>query len=363
MAKTEPNQSEPGFLLLDVLRAWDSIHEKTSGKKKDEFFAAKRLPGQIQKQLEIISERLSALPPELVKRYSHIEIPSLLLEVDAAVATPASDPKKIEQFWKLCKSTLPSLEEKIELMYREVGRKAHPLRVCPIGSHWVREHPRDVNPSEKNPAGITVVDGHCRRNRTNRYRDELSPSEMKRLSEQFAKNKVRIGNFKNTKYSSEEFYQHDALIEGWTRYWNEVFKSEVPLNVEVAKALLGSESSFKARPKDQKTKNEGWARGAFQLTDATRKTLKNYKGELKDYYLDVDEKDVYEPDVAVSAAIRWLFYKKSYGEHFLKRDISWEESVGVYKGLIGLVKKKAHEKHTEFKPFRRLLNQIRGDQE
>jgi len=39
-------------------------------------------------------------------------------------------------------------------------RKKHPWRQCPLGEHWVSEHPRAVPISEKNPDGITVVDGH-----------------------------------------------------------------------------------------------------------------------------------------------------------------------------------------------------------
>lgn len=40
----------------------------------------------------------------------------------------------------------------------------HPWRICPIGEHWVKEYPRKVPVSHKNPDGFTIVDAHCRKN-------------------------------------------------------------------------------------------------------------------------------------------------------------------------------------------------------
>jgi hypothetical protein len=31
--------------------------------------------------------------------------------------------------------------------------KIHPWRICPLGQHWVREHPRRVRPSRRHPLG------------------------------------------------------------------------------------------------------------------------------------------------------------------------------------------------------------------
>src|SRR5690606_6762801 len=59
----------------------------------------------------------------------------------------------------------------------------HPWRPCPIGEHWVREHSRNVDPSEKHPDGITIVRGHCRSNPS--HRDQLYAEEMENMAREF----------------------------------------------------------------------------------------------------------------------------------------------------------------------------------
>ena len=46
----------------------------------------------------------------------------------------------------------------------------------------------------------------------------------------------------------------DHLIEGWTQYWNDIFKPEVPLDTDFVKVLILGESSF--RPKIEKFANK-----------------------------------------------------------------------------------------------------------
>ncbi len=61
--------------------------------------------------------------------------------------------------------------------------EVHPWRSCPAGMHWVKTHPRQVTPSVKNPDGITMVDAHCRTNRS--HKDQLYPDEMRKIVEEF----------------------------------------------------------------------------------------------------------------------------------------------------------------------------------
>ncbi|MEW6055924.1 MAG: hypothetical protein AB1540_04850 [Bdellovibrionota bacterium] len=54
--------------------------------------------------------------------------------------------------------------------------KTHPWRLCPAGQYWVRTHPRHVQPSPKNPTGLTEVEGHCKTNPSRKdqiYLDEI----------------------------------------------------------------------------------------------------------------------------------------------------------------------------------------------
>lgn len=55
----------------------------------------------------------------------------------------------------------------------------------------------------------------------------------------------------------------------------------------------------------------------MQITDQTRKILADEKGEVKDHYLTLTSADASNPDVAICAAIRWLFHKRETAKLFL----------------------------------------------
>ena len=38
--------------------------------------------------------------------------------------------------------------------------------------------------------------------------------------------------------------KYDVLIRGWVRYWNEIFQPKNPLDPNLVKALMATESSF-----------------------------------------------------------------------------------------------------------------------
>lgn len=112
----------------------------------------------------------------------------------------------------------------------------HPWRKCPLGEHWVSEHSRNVPISERNPNGVTIVEGHCRRNSS---RHEIFVAdEIHDIATEYFKdlnNKPTpdaLGFPKGNDY--------DNLIAGWTRFWNEVFQPEVPLDPNLIKALIAS---------------------------------------------------------------------------------------------------------------------------
>ena len=226
-----------------------------------------------------------------------------------------------------------------------VFKEAHPWRICPPGEHWVRTHPLKVPPSRKEPAGsLTTRRGHCAKNSTGK--DQLYPDEIAEIVEQnFSKLKGKpcpIGfEFK------EKGNQYDELIAGWTKYWNEVLKPDIPLDPNVVKALIATESSFDPKILADK-KNLNSARGLMQITNKTRKILGNENGELKDYFLTLTREDLNDPSNSICAGIRWLFRKKAIASELLKRTATWEEAIAEFKGTRTATKKRAAELINEF---------------
>jgi len=62
----------------------------------------------------------------------------------------------------------------------------------------------------------------------------------------------------------KEGKKYDDIIRGWTNYWNNIFKPSEPLDPDLVKALIGSESSFKLNPKDNPL-----AFGLMQITETS----------------------------------------------------------------------------------------------
>lgn len=104
----------------------------------------------------------------------------------------------------------------------------------------VRAHPLHVPISEKNPTGITIRDRHIRR-----------------LPGTYLKREEILGVFKN--YRRQDIVyptpgkiprpknadNYDELIAVWVDYFNNKLKTDLPLDPDVFKALLASESGFR----------------------------------------------------------------------------------------------------------------------
>lgn len=199
-----------------------------------------------------------------------------------------------------------------------VMKKVHPWRICPTGQHWVRTHPLRVPPSKTYPDGcLTERKGHYALNPSRKdhlYRDEIL--EVSSL-EDFLKTKEKpcsldLG-FKG------KGNQYDALIAGWVAYWNAIFQSESPLDPNLVKVLISTESGFNPKALANK-KNQNSARGLMQLTNATRKILGDEKGELKEHFVNVTRKDLDDPNTNICAGVRWLHHKKKLLSSRLKRE-------------------------------------------
>ena len=202
-----------------------------------------------------------------------------------------------------------------------------PMRLCPYGESWVRRHER-VSPKGK----VEDVDGHCRKNPGGKdvlYSDELSVISQ---SKDFLASKIKICPYKGLEQIANA-NQYDQLIVGWCNYWNQVFNPKIPLEPNFVKTLIFSESRFNSQSYKKNNKKIGPARGLVQITESTLKILKDRKGEIKDHYVNLKNDDLFDPNLNICAAIRWLFRKNEILEKRLKRTPEWEEVIAEYKGL------------------------------
>lgn len=216
-----------------------------------------------------------------------------------------------------------------ELINTEPLIVSHSWRVCPYGEHWVITHQMNVPPSEKNPVGsITTRKGHCARNPSGK--DQIYLDEIKLISENHFKNLLIKPCPIKWKFKNGNDF--DDLIAGWTQYWNEVLKPKIPLDPNLVKALIASESGFQsdilAKKSDPKS-----ARGLMQVTNVARIALGNEKGEIKDHYITLSIEDLNNPANNICAGVRWLFQKQKLATGHLGHYADWIETIKDYKGL------------------------------
>lgn len=189
----------------------------------------------------------------------------------------------------------------------------------------VRQHPIHVPVSEKNPTGVTIRDQHIRR---------LPGTYLKReeINEVF-KNHSRKGIVVPTagkipKPKNADNY--DELIAVWVDYFNNKLKTDPPLDPDVFKALLASESTFRHHTPENKT-----AFGIAQITKQTWEILQNSKGEAKEFiFSDIRQKDLRDPSIAIPLGVRWLIYKSKRAAAKLGKQPTHEDIILEYKGLL-----------------------------
>lgn len=189
----------------------------------------------------------------------------------------------------------------------------------------VREHPMHVPVSEKNPAGITIRDRHLRRLKGT----YLDAAEIESIFKGYdRKGIIYPTQGKLNKYKNADKY--DEVIAVWTDYFNKKFNADPPLDPDVVKALMASESGFRVDPTENKK-----AFGITQITADTLKIVQDPKGEAKDFiFSKVRQKDLKDPNVAIPMGVRWLFRKRATAMNQLKRAPNHEELILEYKGLL-----------------------------
>lgn len=231
--------------------------------------------------------------------------------------------------------------------------KVHPWRACNIGEHWVRTHPLSVAISEKYPEGVTPRDGHCASNPVrvasilvrNKKTKKLIPRDVEYPPPRDLLTPHEIHLISNTHFADlqgppaaeklpfKNGDQYDVFIRGWTRYWNDVLKPADPLDPDLVKALIATESGFTSDPDPQNAGASGMARGAMQVTDKAVKDLGS-SNELDPHFIRLTQTEMNDPDIAICAGIRWLFLSRQRASSKLKREATWREAIAEYKGYL-----------------------------
>jgi len=212
----------------------------------------------------------------------------------------------------------------------------------------VREHPMHVPVSEKNPTGITIRDRHLRR-LEGTY---LDAAEIESIFKSYDRNGIAYptkGKLKDYKDADK----YDESIAIWTDYFNKKFNANPPLDPDVVKALIASESDFRVNPRENKE-----AFGITQITLSTLKIVQDPKGEVKDFiFKKIRQKDLKNPDIAIPMGIRWLFRKRATAINQLGRAPNHEELILEYKGLL---KSKSDYKNKALKKYRKEYAQLKS---
>lgn len=188
----------------------------------------------------------------------------------------------------------------------------------------VRTHPRRVPINEKNPTGITTVDRHPRRVAGS----SLTAAEIRLIADRYDRRGLKYPTPNKLRFKNGNKY--DEYIAIWVDYFNKKFAADPPLDPNVIKALIASESGFREDPKENKV-----AIGIMQITKQTFKILQDTEGEAKDFlFKGIRQKDLLDPIVGIAVGVRWIFRKKETAASKLKRPPSPEEVILEYKGLL-----------------------------
>lgn len=231
--------------------------------------------------------------------------------------------------------------------------KLHPWRECPKGHHYRERTSVSAHIREGRPVRGHTRTWSCSPNSSGK--DQMYPEEMDKIAQRY------FHTFKGNPLGTlsdfkEKGDQYDHLIQGWVKYWNDILKPSDPLDPHVVKALIASESSFNSKAWN-KRKGLERADGLMQITHRTLRYLKDDFKELKDHYLNLNPKDMVDPNLSICSGIRWLFRKKELAKTTLKRPVLWREAVIAFKGLDFNDKTKINEM---MKDVDKYYNELKG---
>lgn len=191
-------------------------------------------------------------------------------------------------------------------------RRPRTLKMAPPGFHVVKRH------AKISENGIKYfVKAHLRKNRGKQA--ILLPENILYLYWHGDQDYPPLGAVDGF----SEYPELDSVIQFWQNYWKEqglLFPKDLtPFHIKV---LIAKESSF--RTKADPGVSESSAYGLMQITNTTRQDLRgetrNNTMSLRDYYVDLDRKDLEDPIISIAAGIRWISYKYSSLPKSAKKD-------------------------------------------
>lgn len=257
--------------------------------------------------------------------------------------------------WKdLYRPYLTEINKTKKSFWEPEAEELHPWRICPYGEHWVVRHPRY-------PIGrqIQDVDGHCRKNRSGK--DLIKSDEIEFIAKRtdFQQSTPVPTHYTGAEKINEPD-KYDHYIAGWCKYWNEVLKPDLPIEPNLVKALIESESRFNPIVTAKNKNLIGLARGLIQITESTWRILKDSKGEMKDHFIIVKKDELFDPNINICAGVRWLFRKREMLQKRIKRSPSWPEVIVEYKGLSLGLKRKDPKSMKMINDFNQIYQRYQG---
>lgn len=250
--------------------------------------------------------------------------------------------------WKnLVKEYAPQIKkQKIPFWNTDEIEIKSPWRICPIGKHWVKRHPKDLKSGKQ-----TDHDGHCRKNPSGK--DVIKTDEIKILQNLEIFQKTNLKADGHDLGFGERGTKFDHIINGVVAYWNEMLKPSEPLHPNIVKTLIATESSFLVDPPVLNKKHK--AIGIMQLLPETIKYLKPTGKQLRDHFVVISEHDAKDPVVNIFAGTRWLFKKRDL---LIRRNknATWLDVLSEYKGISAQKNPTANKIRENIQKYFNMLN-------
>jgi hypothetical protein len=209
----------------------------------------------------------------------------------------------------------------------QTAAPVHPWRICPAGQFYRRSHiQKPYHRASGVPVRGSVHPKECIINRTGK--DQLYAAEMHKIAELYFET---VSERPSTGISKEfpDETRYDKLIAGWCKYWNDVLKPSEPVDPNLVKALIATESAFNPKAWNKK-KGRKSAHGLMQVTHESVDFLSNRNSELNDHFVNLKNEDMLDPNLSICAGIRWLFRKREIARS-KNGGAGWLDTILLYK--------------------------------
>ncbi len=317
-----------GFVVTQMLQLIFRARARTRRASRS------RSTGSVLKSMPDVAQDIAAVGTYVrsLSRKAKAEMSQIPWSRVIEATEPYDDSRRAErltQSWGEVRDFLDGLQSAPEPLYDRIGQRwPYPWRICPNGRVWKGSSAKAQ--CQWAPSG----------------KDWLYTVEIQAIAERYFDGPIRPMPTPKA-LGFENGNKFDKLIGGWTSYWNIVFLGfegstnspllpiPGPLDPNLVKALIATESGFNTDPRHFSLRNEGTVRGLIQLTEKTVRILKDGRGELRNHYVSLTLDDRLDPNLSICAGIRWLFQKQKIASVVrLKRPATWIEAVAEYKSYL-----------------------------